>query len=81
MSRDLDLFGRPVDLLDYTAAGRAAALYAMGDRHPIGSPQRADLYRQAADEQRKADGLTALQRKKLARKEREKNQAIRRRVD
>ena len=46
----------------FTAWQQTRQLYEAGDRAPYGSPERADLYRQAATAQRQAEAAAELER-------------------
>lgn len=50
-----DLLGHPISFPGVSARRRAELLYAEADAAPLGSPERAALYRRAAEAQREAD--------------------------
>lgn len=63
-----DLFGAPVDLDDdLPAAERARRLYEAADRAPVGSEERARLYRLAAAAQRLAERHQAARNRRAER--------------
>ena len=53
---------RPMPRAQFSATLEARRLYEAGDRAPYGSPERADIYRQAAAAQRQAEAAAELER-------------------